>query len=132
MATQYDTVATDETASLISSDKVEGTPVYNRQGEKLGSTHSLMIDKRSGKVAYAVMSFGGFLGIGATTLCPGMCLTTIHARAATSSISTGACSRGRRHTAPAKCRTGATRSGAGGSKITTASDGESSRPRRVR
>jgi sporulation protein YlmC with PRC-barrel domain len=64
MATQYDTVATDETASLISSDKVEGTPVYNRQGEKLGSIHSLMIDKRSGKVAYAVMSFGGFLGIG--------------------------------------------------------------------
>jgi hypothetical protein len=31
------TVATDETSSLISSDKVEGTAVYNRQGEKLGS-----------------------------------------------------------------------------------------------
>jgi PRC-barrel domain len=64
MATQYDSVATDETNDLISSDKVEGTGVYNREGEKLGSIHSVMIDKRSGKVAYAVMSFGGILGIG--------------------------------------------------------------------
>jgi hypothetical protein len=64
MATQYSRVATDETGDLISSDKVEGTAVYNRGGEKLGSIHSVMIDKRSGKVAYAVMSFGGFLGIG--------------------------------------------------------------------
>jgi PRC-barrel domain len=57
-------VATDETNTLISSDKVEGTAVYNRQNEKLGSIHTLMIDKVSGKVTYAVMSFGGFLGIG--------------------------------------------------------------------
>ena len=57
-------VATDETSSLISSDKVEGTAVYDRRGEKLGSIHSVMIDKISGKVAYAVMSFGGFLGMG--------------------------------------------------------------------
>jgi hypothetical protein len=57
-------VATDETNTLISSDKVEGTAVYNREGEKLGSIHTLMVDKVSGKVAYAVMSFGGFLGIG--------------------------------------------------------------------
>jgi PRC-barrel domain len=57
-------VATDETSSLISSDKVEGTAVYDRKGEKLGSIHTVMIDKISGKVAYAVMSFGGFLGIG--------------------------------------------------------------------
>ena len=57
-------VATDETHSLIGSDKVEGTAVYNPQGEKLGSVHTLMIDKVSGKVAYAVMSFGGFMGIG--------------------------------------------------------------------
>ena len=55
---------TDETSSLISSDKVEGTAVYDRGGEKLGSIHSVMIDKISGKVAYAVMSFGGFLGMG--------------------------------------------------------------------
>jgi hypothetical protein len=57
-------VATDETSTLISSDKVEGTAVYNRGGEKLGSIHTVMIDKVSGKVAYAVMSFGGFLGMG--------------------------------------------------------------------
>jgi hypothetical protein len=57
-------VATGETSALISSDKVEGTAVYNRQGEKLGSIHAVMIDKVSGKVGYAVMSFGGFLGMG--------------------------------------------------------------------
>jgi PRC-barrel domain len=64
MQQQAQPVATDETTTLISSDKVEGTPVYNRNGEKLGTIHSLMIDKVSGKVAYAVLSFGGFLGIG--------------------------------------------------------------------
>jgi myo-inositol-hexaphosphate 3-phosphohydrolase len=46
---QTRTVATDETSSLISSDKVEGTAVYDRQGEKLGSIHSVMIDKISGR-----------------------------------------------------------------------------------
>ena len=61
---QGQSVATEETSDLISSDKVEGTAVYNHQGEKLGSIYALMIDKISGKVAYAVMSFGGFLGIG--------------------------------------------------------------------
>ena len=55
---------TDETVSLISADKVQGTPVYNTQGESLGEVEDVMIDKRSGKIAYAVMSFGGFLGIG--------------------------------------------------------------------
>jgi hypothetical protein len=57
-------VATDETDRLISSDKTVGTAVYNRQGEHIGAVYSLMIDKYSGQVAYAVMSFGGFLGIG--------------------------------------------------------------------
>src|SRR5580700_11345593 len=57
-------VATDETDRLISSDKVVGTAVYNRRGEHLGSVYNLMIDKHSGQVAYAVMSFGGFLGMG--------------------------------------------------------------------
>ena len=57
-------VATDETDQLISSDKVEGTAVYNRQGERLGSVYNFMVNKRTGQVAYAVMSFGGFLGIG--------------------------------------------------------------------
>ncbi|MFG1427243.1 PRC-barrel domain-containing protein [Roseixanthobacter glucoisosaccharinicivorans] len=54
----------DETTSLIAGDKVSGTAVYNPAGEHLGSIHDLMLDKRSGQVAYAVMSFGGFLGIG--------------------------------------------------------------------
>jgi sporulation protein YlmC with PRC-barrel domain len=53
-----------ETRTLIAASKVEGTAVYNRQGESLGSVYDVMIDKRSGDVAYAVMSFGGFLGIG--------------------------------------------------------------------
>jgi sporulation protein YlmC with PRC-barrel domain len=53
-----------ETGQLISSEKVTGTTVYNSAGDNLGSIHDLMIDKRGGRVAYAVMSFGGFLGIG--------------------------------------------------------------------
>jgi PRC-barrel domain len=57
-------VAMDETDRLIASNKVEGTAVYNRQGERLGSVYNFMVDKRSGQVAYAVMSFGGFLGMG--------------------------------------------------------------------
>src|SRR6202035_2842659 len=58
------TVATDETLNLISADKVVGASVYNREGEKLGSVYTLMLNKLNGRVAYAVMSFGGFLGIG--------------------------------------------------------------------
>lgn len=49
---------------LISSDRVEGTPVFRSNGEQVGTIDQLMIEKLSGKVAYAVMSFGGFLGIG--------------------------------------------------------------------
>jgi hypothetical protein len=62
MATQ--TLEQRETASLIGSDKVEGTNVYRSNGENIGSIERIMIDKLSGKVAYAVMSFGGFLGMG--------------------------------------------------------------------
>ena len=53
-----------ETASLIGSDKVEGTAVYGRDEERIGSIERVMIDKQSGKVAYAVIAYGGFLGIG--------------------------------------------------------------------
>jgi len=53
-----------ETFNLIAADKVEGTAVYNPAGEKLGTVENLMIDKQSGRVGYAVMSFGGFLGMG--------------------------------------------------------------------
>ncbi len=55
---------TRETFNLIAADKVEGTTVYNRAGEKLGSVDNVMIDKINGKVAYAAISFGGFLGMG--------------------------------------------------------------------
>jgi hypothetical protein len=57
-------VATDETGILISSSKVTGTNVYNRQEEKLGSVYDVMLNKMNGQVAYAIMSFGGFLGMG--------------------------------------------------------------------
>src|SRR5690606_30293366 len=50
--------------TVISSDKVNGTSVYNPNGEKLGSIETLMIDKVSGQVRYAIMEFGGFLGMG--------------------------------------------------------------------
>jgi len=53
-----------ETVSLIGSDKVEGTAVYGADDRKIGSVQRVMIDKISGKVAYAVVSFGGFLGMG--------------------------------------------------------------------
>ena len=50
--------------SLIGSDRVEGTAVRRPDGSKIGSIERLMINKLSGKVAYAVLSFGGFLGMG--------------------------------------------------------------------
>ena len=50
--------------STISSDRVEGTAVYNTSHDKLGSIDCLIIDKQSGQVRYAVMEFGGFLGMG--------------------------------------------------------------------
>ena len=58
------TVERRETASLIGSDKVDGTAVYGSDQKRIGSIQRVMIDKISGKVAYAVTSFGGFLGIG--------------------------------------------------------------------
>ena len=57
-------VSTRETSSLIGSDKVEGTAVYGTDQNKIGTVQRVMIDKLSGKVAYAVISFGGFLGVG--------------------------------------------------------------------
>ncbi len=54
----------ESTHALISAKKVEGTPVTNPQGDDLGRIEELMIDKLSGHVVYAVLSFGGVLGIG--------------------------------------------------------------------
>ncbi len=49
---------------LIGSDRVEGTGVYRPNGDRIGYIVRIMIDKRSGQAAYAVMNFGGFLGLG--------------------------------------------------------------------
>jgi PRC-barrel domain len=48
----------------IESDRVEGTSVYDPQGNDIGGIKRLLIEKTSGRVAYSVMSFGGFLGMG--------------------------------------------------------------------
>src|SRR5688500_20308505 len=65
---QQDTTTTrpgqDSPNRLIASNRVEGTAVYNRDGEKLGRIESFMVDKRSGQAEYAIMSFGGLFGMG--------------------------------------------------------------------
>lgn len=57
---------TDENMRLISSNKVEGTPVVDRDGKRIGTIDNFMVDKYTGRVAYAVMSFGGTFGFGAS------------------------------------------------------------------
>ena len=59
--------ASDTTTSvhpLIESNRVEGTPVYSPNGKHVSAFHHLINEKVSGRVVYAVMTFGGFLGIG--------------------------------------------------------------------
>ena len=58
-------IAKTEIHSLISSELICGTKVFNSEGDHLGTILTVMLDKRTGQVAYSVMSFGGFLGIGA-------------------------------------------------------------------
>ena len=58
------TTTAAETPALISSERVNGTAVYGSDRKRIGTIDHLMIDKRSGVVAYAVMTFGGFLGLG--------------------------------------------------------------------
>lgn len=59
-----DTIERNATHRLIASDRVEGTNVYNRENDKLGSIRNIMIDKKSGKAEYAVLEFGGLFGLG--------------------------------------------------------------------
>jgi sporulation protein YlmC with PRC-barrel domain len=54
----------DSSGRLIGADRVQGTAVYGTDGTRLGRVQDVMLDKLSGRVAYAVLSFGGFLGIG--------------------------------------------------------------------
>ena len=49
---------------LVLSSRVTGTPVYDRAGTRLGHVDDLSIDKETGRAIYAIVSFGGFLGIG--------------------------------------------------------------------
>lgn len=52
------------TPEVLSAGSINGTPVENASGEDLGKIEELMIDLKSGRVTYAVLSFGGFLGMG--------------------------------------------------------------------
>lgn len=58
------TTAQHRADELIAATRVNGTKVYDKSGEKIGSIDDIMVGKSNGKVAYAIMSFGGFLGIG--------------------------------------------------------------------
>lgn len=49
---------------VLSSDSLQGDDVYNHEGEKIGKIEEIMIDVEEGVVAYAVLSFGGFMGVG--------------------------------------------------------------------
>jgi len=49
---------------LMGADTLIGNDVYNLDGEDLGDVKEIMLDVRTGRVSYAVLSFGGFLGIG--------------------------------------------------------------------
>lgn len=64
-ATASDSSSERTGSTMVSSSDVNGTEVYSPTGDHLGQIDHLMIDKVSGQIAYAVMTFGGFLGIGA-------------------------------------------------------------------
>jgi len=57
-------MSVDSPHHLIMSSRVTGTAVFNPAGERIGHVDDLSIHKVSGQVIYAVMSFGGFLGVG--------------------------------------------------------------------
>lgn len=49
---------------LMGADTLVGNDVYNRDAQDLGDIKEIMLDMRTGRVSYAVLSFGGFLGMG--------------------------------------------------------------------
>jgi sporulation protein YlmC with PRC-barrel domain len=49
---------------VMAASTLEGDAVRNSAGEDLGKIEDIMLDVRSGQIAYAVLSFGGFLGVG--------------------------------------------------------------------
>ena len=59
-----ETMAINESPTLIASDKVQGTAIYDDSGARLGVVEHVMLNKFEGRVAYVVVSFGGILGVG--------------------------------------------------------------------
>lgn len=55
---------TVEKYGVVSASKIIGEAVVNRENENLGKIHELVIDAHDGRLAYAVLSFGGFMGMG--------------------------------------------------------------------
>lgn len=56
--------STLEQPRVLSASTLAGDPVVNSAGEKLGKIEEFMIDLENGRLAYSVLSFGGFLGMG--------------------------------------------------------------------
>lgn len=54
----------DPSRNLIAASRVQGTNVYGQDQDHIGVIEDVMLDKREGRVAYAVLSFGGFMGFG--------------------------------------------------------------------
>lgn len=50
--------------SILSSDSLAGDPIKNRDGEKIADVKDMMIDLRTGRVAYIVVAYGGIMGLG--------------------------------------------------------------------
>lgn len=57
-------IHSNETKTLIAASKVRGARVYDKNGELLGHIEEVMLNKKTGKAAYAIMSFGGIFGLG--------------------------------------------------------------------
>jgi sporulation protein YlmC with PRC-barrel domain len=64
MNASFPEAAEDSEHRLILASRVNGTPVFNKGGDKIGHVDDLSIEKKSGRTIYAIMSFGGFLGVG--------------------------------------------------------------------
>ena len=75
------------TGHLIAGGKVSGTDVYSLDAEHIGSIEDVMLDKQTGRVSYAVLSFGGFLGLGLVERRVGKLLRTTPASICRSSAS---------------------------------------------
>ncbi|AAM31489.1 photosystem reaction center subunit H [Methanosarcina mazei] len=58
------TMAHKDNPEFLSASTIKGDKVINTAGEDLGKIEELMLDLRDGRIAYAVLSFGGFLGLG--------------------------------------------------------------------